>query len=426
LGVATHRYGFTNWATGEAHLELQPDAQNLALGGSARLGLWGVLSGGLGGSLDEGDPGGLAQLAYEYQASDFSLGLRTRYTSSDFAQAGTRPGRHKRTDQLNLGFDLAGFGRIGLLALNQERHDRAATQTLTGTYSLGLGPGFLLLRAAQLFGDDDDFAVAATYSLPLGDSRSAASEIERRSGGTRARVQYRQGRGASDLGLDYRLAAEVGDDARNLDARLGYQTRLGSGEVDIEHQDGDTNLRLGVDGSVALVDGTARLSRRVGQAFGMVALPGFDNVRVYVDNREVGRTDSAGYLILPQLRPYQANKVRLEIEDLPLDARIASAEAVAVPYEGTGVTVDLDVRRERQAVARLIDGRGEALPAGLRLVSEDGAASAWVARDGFTQIVGGDGVATVHGDALGRRWRCDLPPLPADGPLPDLGEIVCR
>jgi outer membrane usher protein len=425
LGVATHRYGFTNWATGEAHLEAEPDRQSLALGGSARVGLWGVVSGGLGGSLDEGDPGGLVQAAYEYQSSDLSVGLRTRYTTSDFAQAGTRPGRDRRTDQLNLGFDLGDFGRIGLLALNQERRDRPDTQTLTGTYSLGLGPGFLLVRAAQLFGDDDDFAVAVTYSLSLGESRSASSTVERRGGDARAGVQYRQGRGASDLGLDYRLAAAVGDDAKNLDARFGYQTRIGSGEVDVEHVDGDTNLRLGVDGSVAMVDGTARLSRRVGQAFGMVALPGFDNVRVYVDNREVGRTDSAGYLILPQLRPYEANKVRLEIEDLPLDARIAGAEAVVVPYERSGVVVDLEVRRERQAIARLIDGRGEALPPGLRLLSADGAASAWVARDGFTQIVGGDDAAAVIGDAAGRSWLCLLPPVPADTPLPDLGEIVC-
>jgi outer membrane usher protein len=426
LGVATHRYGFTDWATGEAHLETEADRQSLALGGSARVGAWGVLSGGLGGGLDEGDPGGLVQVAYEYQAREFSVGARSRYTTSDFAQAGTAPGRQRRTDQLNLGVNLGDFGRVGLLALNQERRDREDTQSLTGTYSLGVGPGFLLLRAAQLFGSDDDFAVGAIYSLPLGDSRNASTEIERRSGGTRARVQYRQGRGATDLGLDYRLASEVGDDARNVDARVSYQATKASGEVDVEHLDGDTNLRLGLDGSVALIDGTARLSRRTGQAFGIVALPGFDNVRVYVDNREVGRTDSAGYLILPELRPYQQNRVRLEVEDLPLDARIGSAEAVAVPYERSGVTVDFDVRRERQAVARLVDAEGQPLPAALQMVSADGVVSAWVARDGFSQIVGGDDAAMVAGEAAGRAWRCPVPPVPADTPLPDLGEIVCR
>ena len=104
-----------------------------------------------------------------------------------------------------------------------------------------------------------------------------------------------------------------------------------------------------------------RASRRIGRSFGMVATPGFPDIRVYVDNREVGRTDKAGYLMLPALRPYESNRVRLEVEDLPLDARIGSAEAVAVPYDRSGVAIDFDVKRERQATARLVDGSARAV-----------------------------------------------------------------
>jgi outer membrane usher protein len=148
-------------------------------------------------------------------------------------------------------------------------------------------------------------------------------------------------------------------------------------------------------------------------------------VRVYVDNREVGRTDKAGYLMLPALRPYESNRVRLEVEDLPLDARIGSAETEAVPYERSGVAIGFDLRRERQATARLIGGDGRPLPAGLRLANPDGTVSAWVAKDGFTQIVGGDAAAEVTGEDGARRWACTVPPVPADVTLPDLGELRC-
>ena len=80
-----------------------------------------------------------------------------------------------------------------------------------------------------------------------------------------------------------------------------------------------------VNGSVTLLDGHVGFSRQVGRAFGLVALPGYPDVRVYVDNREAGRTDQSGYLLLPGLRPYEANKVRLAVDDLPIDAQLKGA-----------------------------------------------------------------------------------------------------
>jgi hypothetical protein len=68
----------------------------------------------------------------------------------------------------------------------------------------------------------------------------------------------------------------------------------------------------------------------------------------------------------------------------------------------------------------------EPLPAGLQLASADGAASAWVAKDGFSRIVGGDLPAEVTANDGARHWSCPLPPVPAEATLPDLGEIVCQ
>ena len=72
LVAATHRYGLTEVLTGEVHADAQPDGASTVVGGSWRAGNYGVFSGGVGGSVDDGAPGALGQLAYEYQGSSFN------------------------------------------------------------------------------------------------------------------------------------------------------------------------------------------------------------------------------------------------------------------------------------------------------------------------------------------------------------------
>jgi outer membrane usher protein len=253
-----------------------------------------------------------------------------------------------------------------------------------------------------------------------------STDLSRRGGEYRVGAQFRQTRGASDLGLDYRLAAEGGTESGYLDARFGYQATLGAADLELARYDGRNNLRTGVNGSVALVDGKVALSRRVGRAFGLVDLPGFPDVRVYLDNRDAGRTDATGQLLLPGLRPYESNRVRLEVEDLPMDTEITTDEVDAVPFDRSGVRIGFPLARTEQATAILKDASGTPLPAGLRLKSADGRVSAWVARDGFTQIKGPLATpVSVASDAEPSPHRCDLPAAGAEL-LADLGEVRCR
>lgn len=426
LATGTHRYGFTNRFTGEVHGEFELDQQSLAAGGAYLLGEAGVISGGVGAGRSNGGPGVLGELGYEYDGRRFSFGARTRYTSDNFRQVGGDE-QAARVDQLNLGLDFGQMGRLGVLGLHRDGRDTDDATTIAATYSVTLGPGALTLRAAQLLQPDRELALTALYTIPLGPRRSVTSELLKRSGDYAARGVFRQTRGASDLGLDYRIAAETGTRYSSADARLGYQSVLGGIDVDVEHFDGNNALRAGVNGSVALVDGKVAMSRRIDRAFGMVNLPGFPDVRVYLDNREAGRTDGNGRLLLPGLRPYESNRVRVDVEDLPLDAEIGAAEVEAVPFERSGMTIAFPLTLSEQATAVLQDEHGQPLPVGLRLRSAEGTLTAWVARDGFSQIKGPLRVLTVIESEPGEEhFACELPAAPDNGLLPDLGTIACR
>ncbi|GBD41506.1 F1 capsule-anchoring protein [bacterium HR39] len=426
FAAGTVRYGFTDALTGELHGEWQPGRAAAVAGATVKLGTFGVLTGALGASTADGPGSGvLAELGYEYASRPFDLGLRTRYTSPDFRQSGDR-GEVRRVDEARLGIGLGPLGRLGLHLVRRDMVD--AEDTLSGTlsWSLPLGRGSLLLNAAKLFEPRSDMALSVHYALPLGDSRLVSGGLDVSDRSTRARASFRQGRGAGDLGLDWRIAAEAGDDVRRLDGRAEYQGRLGriGGLAELTEDGG--RVRLDLDGSLAYARGRLLASRRIGRAFGLVSLPGLPGVRVYLDHREVGRTDEDGFLLVPGLRPYEDNRLQLALEDLPLGVTVERPEVVVSPVRGGAVLVDFGVRREREATARLL-ASGSPLPAGLELVAADGRARALVGRDGFAHLRGlGDAPVTLEGGEGPVRFRCTLHPPAGGDPMPDLGEVACE
>ncbi|MDX1540767.1 MAG: fimbria/pilus outer membrane usher protein, partial [Geminicoccaceae bacterium] len=426
--VATHRYGVSDALTVEGRAESGLERQASGLGGAVLLGPLGLLSAGLSGSYD-GDAGFGFEgfLDYEYVARRFSFGLRSRYTDDDFRQLGLDDAPVRRTDQASLGLSLHPFGRLGLLFVNTEARERADRQALSANYSLPVGPGTLLVNALRTFGGDGDLAVAASYTLPLDDRHTATAGGPWREEASRGGVQLRRGRGASDLGLSYRLQAEAGEDGgERVDGSVRYDASLASGQLDLAHSNDQGRLRANLTGSVAHVDGRTGLTRRLGRAFGMVALPGHPDVKVYLENREVGTTDDDGFLLLPRLNPYQANRVRISPEDLPLTAELSGDERLAVPFERSGLRIDFDVRTSRTGLATLLGPDGEALPAGLELEAEGGAASAQVADAGLAYVRSTlEQPVTLTSVAGQPPFECPLPALPEEALTP-LGEIRCR
>jgi outer membrane usher protein len=426
LLAGSHRYGLTDAVTAEGLIELTEGGQAAGLGGALLLGDFGLISAGLLGSHDDDAGAGYGGfIDYEYRARSFNVGLRSRYDDADFRQLGQDFAPPARTDQLSFGVSLEPFGRIGTFLINTEARTGEDLQSVAANYSLPLGSGALLINAIQTLDPDEQFAIAATYAMPLSPTRSLSATVSHRDEGEGARVQYSRGRGASDLGPSYRLATELGDSDRPLDLSARYDFAATSAQLDATMLDDDLLMRANLAGSLAYVDGDFAVSRRLGRAFGMVALPGHPDVTVYLENREAGRTDESGKLFLPQLNPYQENRVRVRAEDLPLDSALAEEELVAVPYDRAGLALTFDVTRQRSALARLVDSGGTPLPAGLVLTGRDGTITAQVAERGTAYITGADGPPVELASAPGQpAFRCALPALP-DEPVASLGEIRC-
>ncbi len=85
-----------------------------------------------------------------------------------------------------------------------------------------------------------------------------------------------------------------------------------------------------------------------------------------LENRQVGRSNSAGKILVTGLSPNARNKLAIDPDDLPADASIADTEATVVPPGKTGVGVKLAPARTTDAtVLSLRDPSGNVLAPGL-------------------------------------------------------------
>ena len=430
FAAVTHRYGFSDAFTGEAHLEASPDVQNLVIGGTGAIGRFGTLSGGVGfGRGDAGDLGTLGQIDFEYLGHPVSFGIGTRMVSQAWQELGDveNDAQPARIDQARLGLDFGQLGNLGLFVVHRDERTQADTLSASASWSARLGPGSVILTAAKLIDPSDQLAFFLNYVLPINLRDSASAGVAKDVAGSRAEAQFRRSKGNSDLGADWLVAARGGKDNSQLSGTFGYDWSRLSTRVDAQIDQDNSAIRPNLSGSVAVVDGHVEASRRLGRAFGVVDLPDMPDVRIYQENREVGRTDAEGRLLLPSLLPYQKNRLRVAVEDLPLDAQVGDAQVDAVPAERSGMTIDFGIRRERQAMVRLLQQDGSPLPSGLLLTDAAGNVEVLVGRDGLAHVRGPSGLSGEVAVRIGEvTLRCALPDTPANDPLPFLGDVGCR
>jgi outer membrane usher protein len=91
----------------------------------------------------------------------------------------------------------------------------------------------------------------------------------------------------------------------------------------------------------------------VQDGFALIRVPGVENVSAYLSNQYMGRTDSRGDLLLPNMLPYYGNQVRINDKDIPLDHAVdAMLKTVAPPLRG-GAVIRFPVHRVQAFVGKL-------------------------------------------------------------------------
>lgn len=426
LVSSTHRYGFTDRMTGEAHVQWLGEQWMSGAGAIWQLPGGGLLQTAAAFSDSEQGRGRMYSVGVNRQGRRVSAGFETQHASAGFLRLGMRPDQPlpARQQRAYASTRVWGGGALSLAWTEQDYERREDVAFLSLRFSRNLGRiGFFSLSALH-YPESADTALSASLSIALDRLGGQASVNGHRQGGhSRGSVQLQRSLPAGD-GWGYQLRMGLGGQAVQQ-AGVAWQNAYGLWQV--EGADGSSGFasRFGLAGGVGRLDGTTFLSRSIRDGFALVRVPGFAGVRVYADNQVVGSTDAEGELVVPHLRAYQRNRLRIEQADLPLGIGVQAVEREVVPFRRSGLRVDFPAARSRDAFFRVVLESGEPLPVGSTLEWPTG--RFWpVGYRGEAYVTGLEALSTLRARHNGAHCAFELTVPDSREPLLDLGTVICR
>ncbi len=436
LGEASYRRGITDAITLEGHAEyLAGDAHAAGLNAAFGLGQIGVINFTAANGGDSSGSGWLSGVGLEHRGTNISFIASSLWASSDFSQVGEpleAAMRMRQRSLLQTGMGLGRFGSLSLAYVRQTYRDSPTQQTLGLTHSIRLGRiGSLNLTvtqtrtAAQLSsGAQNSTSAYLIFVLPLDFRRAATLSAVGGSGpGAPAHELIASMTQSPPVGpgSGYRLSATT---AGNYDADWRQQFNSADLELEAARNQGLDGRSAYLSGAMTFLDGQLNTTRSVNGSFAMVDVAGIADVPVYVENQLTTHTDATGRALLYNLRPYEANRISITPEDLPLDTTIAASSSIMAPPYRSGVIARFPVERVRSGTFRLVTDDGKPVPVGAIVTLKS--AQFPVVQGGLVYVTGYDHGMSAEASWSGGRCNFRLESPPPDDPLPDMGTVQCH
>jgi outer membrane usher protein len=371
--------------------------------------------------------GTLWLLGHQYQGQRFRGDVRIQGTTARFTQPGLEslPVLPKRQVSLSAGFGLRRNGSVGLSLVSERAHSGEGRQISTVSYSRTLPAGLTLSVAASKVMSGAGFREASIgLSRTLGPRSSTSVSLSQRSDGDGTRVDYRYEL-PTGPGFGYRTSIERGyRDAS--EAAFLLNTSSSHYGVEVRSEDGDRAVRLQSRGSLARYGGAWFATREISNGFAVVDAGGIEGVNVFLENRPVGRTRADGLLIVPGLRPYELNRIRIETADIPIETLVDTTQLNVTPYYRSGALASFGVRSTVGVSLRVVFPDGQPVPEGARARVANTEIGSPVGLNGRLYLEGIEPGGQIEIEVRGEICVIDIEESATSEELNSLGNMICR
>lgn len=366
--VGRYSAGLTNWATVGGRFEATP---YLVSGGPevdlrSSLGYFHV---GLAGSDDRGSGGAAASFGYNYTAPRYGFGVSLLGQGAYYANISQPPSYDRAVESL-AAYANAQVGSASSLSLQYTRvkmRDTGTSSSLSvgDTITLPHGLSLVLLAGRTTSTTQAPSAtVGATLRVTTG---TRGASVTSQGGSVRSVNLEADGAPQGKYGISY-FATYDPSYARSFSGTVNYATQYGNIGGDYASSAGapfTDAFRL--SGGLAFIDGGIYPTRPIAGSYALVVVPGTPNVDVYAQNQVVGKTDRNGKLLVPDLLPDYGNSVRIDDEDIPMNASIESVSKLIAPPPQAGSVVTFATQHVRALAGSVV-----VISAGKRIVPKYG------------------------------------------------------
>ncbi len=435
-GNAVYRRGITPKLTLEGSLESTPGTVKAGAGGLLQIGNLGVINFSAAGSKWGGQSGTQFNLGAQRIGRVFSLGATATIATANYRDVAALNGDTVLRKQISA-FTSVSLRRLGTVGAGYSGIDQGAASTsvqpnaappsqshvLTANYSVQV-------RRISIFasefndlgstGGSNGFQVGVT--IPFG-KRSSLNVVATSDGSAQVQVQQ----SAAQIGeWGYQLFASLGNTNHEF-GQVQYKSPIGLFTGGVDYDNGITTGRIETQGAVSFIDKGLFPSNTIYDSFAIVDTAPMKHVRVLQENREVGRTDSAGRILVPDLRSFDLNHLAIEPVDIPADTTIDTATREVRPQELSGVIIKFPVKISHGALLKLVDAAGEPIPVG---------STGRLRATGVAVPIGYDGNAYVQDLSPNNTLDVEFPDArrcsvtfnykPESGDIPLIGPLTCR
>jgi outer membrane usher protein len=362
-----HRFGWTDSITPEARLEAGRELVSGGGGLAWRLPV-GEFSADLAGSRDHGESGAAGSLSYRYAGRPLSFGLLLRRQSPRYANASLAAAQDRSTLDLNGFAGVQLSRRLGLTGqyILTEMRDTPSIRRASLIASLTtqrMGSLFVSAGRTRLGGHSGNEAFIG-YSYTFAANSMASVSYSRQDGVSTTNFGVQKPLPLGE-GFGYRVSQTAGGGVSFGTGLFQYQGPFGRYDFEYDHSSGTDSKTLSVTGGLVAIGGEILPTRMVGDSFALVRVPGVAGVTALANNQPIGRTDTRGDVLVPNLLAYYGNRLGIKDTDIPLDYQVGATEkTVAPPYRG-GALVTFPVQRIQSIRGRVVvqARRGELVPA---------------------------------------------------------------
>jgi outer membrane usher protein len=434
-GSAVYRRGLTSKLTIEGTVEGTPGTIMAGAGGVRQIRNLGVVDFSVAANSGWGHSGLQYRVGAQRIGRVFSIGGSASFATRDFRDIAAMNGDGTLRKQVS-GFASVYLRRYGSLGAAYAGIDQDAppvqisATTPTGQRSHIVSANYSLqVRSAVIYaslfqnvgGSSGGSGVQVGFTIPLGRRASAGASWTSDGNG-----QFQSQKSAALVGeWGYNVYASAGNQNHAF-GQMQYKSSVGLFTAGVDQNGEETTGRLEADGALSFADGKLFPSNRIYDSFAIVDTSPVTHVHVLQENRSVGKTDSSGRLLVPDMRSFDLNHIAIVPSDVPADVKMDTATREMRPQDRSGVIVKFPVKFSRAALLRLVDEAGMDLPLG---------SVATLKSTGTAYPVGYDGNAYIedlamHNDLAverldGKRCSVSFEYKAIAGDIPSIGPLRC-